>query len=173
MTAFEIGRLAVKTAGRETAKKCVITGFVDKNFVRVTGAGLSGVRTRAANLKHLVPLTQKVDIKENASPEDVAKAFYGLTLETLGEKIQDNLTKTKIAAQSALQIDELIRANVLENNNPIIDWQFKSNITGKLQIDTGDYFIDEVRDKYDITLSFDEIDELVNKCIEVAKLRYK
>lgn len=77
MTAFEIGRIAVKTAGRETAKKCVITGFVDKNFVTITGAGLSGVRKnpRRANLKHLVPLDQKVNIKENASPEDVAKAL--------------------------------------------------------------------------------------------------
>lgn len=76
MTAFEIGRIAVKTAGRETAKKCVILGFVDKNFVLVTGAGLSGVRRRSANLKHLVPLADKtVKIKENASDEDVAKAI--------------------------------------------------------------------------------------------------
>ena len=75
MTAFEIGRVAVKTAGRETAKKCVILGFVDKNFVLVTGAGLSGVRRRSANLKHLVPVDKVVKIKENASDEDVAKAI--------------------------------------------------------------------------------------------------
>ena len=75
MTAFEIGRLAVKTAGRETAKKCVIIGFIDKNFVLVTGAGLSGVRRRTANLKHLVPVEQKVSVKENAKDEDVVKAL--------------------------------------------------------------------------------------------------
>ena len=75
MTAFEIGRVAVKTAGRETAKKCVIVGFVDKNFVLVTGAGLSGVRRRSANMKHLVPVDQIVKIKENAAEEDVAKAI--------------------------------------------------------------------------------------------------
>ncbi len=75
MTAFEIGRLAVKTAGRETAKKCVILGFVDKNFVLVTGAGLSGVRRRTANMKHLVPVDQIVKIKENSSDEDVASAI--------------------------------------------------------------------------------------------------
>ncbi len=75
MTAFEIGRLAVKTAGRETARKCVIIGFIDKNFVLVTGAGLSGVRRRTANLKHLVPVEQKVSVKENASDEDVVKAL--------------------------------------------------------------------------------------------------
>ena len=75
MTAFVIGRLAVKTAGRETAKKCVILGFVDKNFVLVTGAGLSGVRRRTANMKHLVPVDQIVKIKENSSDEDVASAI--------------------------------------------------------------------------------------------------
>jgi large subunit ribosomal protein L14e len=75
MTAFEIGRVAVKTAGRETAKKCVILGFVDKNFVLVTGAGLNGVRRRSANMKHLVPINQKVSIKENSPDDEVSKAI--------------------------------------------------------------------------------------------------
>ena len=75
MTAFEIGRVAVKTAGRETAKKCVIIGFIDKNFVLVTGAGISGVRRRTANIKHLVPVENKVSVKENAKDEDVVKAL--------------------------------------------------------------------------------------------------
>ena len=75
MTAFEVGRIAVKTAGRETAKKCVIIGFVDKNFVLVTGAGMNGVRRRKANLKHLMPINQKLNIKENAKDEDVSKAI--------------------------------------------------------------------------------------------------
>ena len=67
----------------------------------------------------------------------------------------------------------MIKQAVLDNNNPIIDWQYKTNITGKLQIEIGDYFIDEVRDKYNINISFDEMDEIANQCIEVAKLRYK
>lgn len=60
-----------------------------------------------------------------------------------------------------------------DNNCPIIDWQFKIKTTGKLQIEVGDYLIDAVRDKYNIDLSFGEMDEIPNKCIEVAKLRYK
>jgi len=113
------------------------------------------------------------DIPDELKEKDVAKAFYGLSLELLDEKIQDNVIKTQIAVQTALQIDDLIKHAVLENNNPIIDWQYKSNITGKLQIEIGDYLIDEVRDKYNIDLSFGEMDEIANKCIEVAKLRYK
>lgn len=113
------------------------------------------------------------DIPEALREKDIAKAFYGLTLESLDEKVQDDVVKTQISVQTALQIDELIIQAVLENNHPIIDWQYKTNITGKLQIEIGDYLIDEVRDKYNINLSFGEMDEIANKCIEVAKLRYK
>lgn len=113
------------------------------------------------------------DIPEALREKDIAKAFYGLTLESLDEKLQDKVVKTQISVQTALKIDDLIKYAVLENNHPIIDWQFKTNITGKLQIDIGDYLIDEVRDKYNISLSFGEMDEIANKCIEVAKLRYK
>ena len=67
----------------------------------------------------------------------------------------------------------MIQAAVLDNGKPIIDWQYKTNITGKLLIDIGDFLIDEVRDKYHIELSFAEMDEIANKCIEVAKIRYK
>ena len=113
------------------------------------------------------------DIPEALRNLDVAKAYYGLTIESLNEKVHDNIIKTEIAIQTALQIDELIKKAVLENNTPIIDWQYKTNITGKLLIDIGDYLIDEVRDKYDVDLAFVEMDEIANKCIEVAKLRYK
>lgn len=113
------------------------------------------------------------DIPEALRDKDVAKAFYGLTNESLIEKIQDDISRRAISTQVALKIDESIIKAVLDNGRPIIDWQYKTNITGKLQIEIGDYLIDEVRDKYNINLSFGDMDEIANKCIEVAKLRYK
>lgn len=113
------------------------------------------------------------DIPEALRDKDVAKAFYGLTLESLTDKVQDELVRREISTQTALQIDELIKQAVLDNKKPVIDWQFKTNITGKLLIEIGDYLIDEVRDKYNINISFQEMDGIANKCIDVAKLRYK
>ena len=113
------------------------------------------------------------EIPDILKDKDIAKAFYGLSIESLGEKIQDVDLKKEIATQTALNIDELIQKAVLDNDKPIIDWQFKTNITGKLLIDIGDYMIDEVRDKYRISLSFEEMDSIAEKCIEVAKIRYK
>lgn len=113
------------------------------------------------------------DIPEELDKKDVAKAFYGLTLEELDTKLTDEITIKQIALQTALTIDDLILTAVMDNDYPVIDWQHKSNIIGKLLIEIGDYLIDEVRDKYEIDLSFQEMDELATKCIEVAKLRYK
>ena len=113
------------------------------------------------------------DIPEQLKERDVAKAFYGLTVEALSEKIQDNIVRKEVATQTALQIDDLIQSSVLDNGKPIIDWQYKTNITGKLLIEIGDYLIDEVRDKYNVDLSFKDMDKIAEDCIEVAKLRYK
>ena len=113
------------------------------------------------------------DIPAQLRDRDVAKAFYGLTIEALSEKIQDFLILKEVSIQAALHIDDLIRQTVLDNGKPIIDWQFKTNITGKLLIDIGDYLIDEVRDKYNINLSFEEMDKIAADCIDVAKIRYK
>ncbi len=104
---------------------------------------------------------------------EVAQAFYGLSLETLSEKFIDKEILNAVSVNSAISMDDIIQKTILDNGKPVVDWQLKSNITGKLLIDIGDYLIDEVRDKYNIELSFDEMDKLSEKCIEVAKLRYK
>jgi len=113
------------------------------------------------------------DIPEALNGKDAAKAYYGLCVEALSAKIQDSIVCKAISTQTALCIYDKIENAVLDDGIPVIDWQYKSNITGRLQIDIGDYLIDEVRDKYNVNLSFGEIDEIANQCIEVAKLRYK
>lgn len=113
------------------------------------------------------------DIPEALKDRDIAKAYYGLSVEAFSEKIKDDMVRKEISTQAALNIDEMIQDAVLDNGKPIVDWQYKSNITGKLQIEIGDYLIDEVRDKYHVDLSFGEMDKIANECIEVAKNRYK
>ena len=113
------------------------------------------------------------EVPEALQEKEEAKAFYGISKELLSEKMQDEIVLKEVSVQTALNIDELIRKSVLDYGRPVIDWQNKSNITGKLLIEIGDYLIDEVRDKYNINLSFGEMDKLAEDCIEVAKLRYK
>ncbi len=113
------------------------------------------------------------DVPDTLVGKEEAKAFYGITKELLSEKIQDEVILKEVSVETALNIDELIRKSALDNGKPVIDWQNKSNITGKLLIEIGDYLIDEVRDKYNVALSFGEMDKLAGDCIDVAKIRYK
>lgn len=113
------------------------------------------------------------EIPEQLNDRDIAKAFYGLTVEALSEKIQDDIVRKEVAIQTALQIDDLIQDSVLDRGKPIVDWQYKTSITGKLLIKIGDYLIDEVRDKYNVDFSFKDMDKIAEDCIEVAKIRYK
>ena len=76
MPAIEVGRLCVKSAGREAGKKCVIVDVMDKSFIMVTGPKkLTGVKRRRANMNHLALLPDKIDIPRGASDEEVSAAI--------------------------------------------------------------------------------------------------
>ena len=84
MPAIEVGRICVKQGGRECCTKCVIIDVMDKSFVLVTGPKkLTGVKRRRANINHLMPIEDKIDIKRGASDEEVTQAIEtaGLTEE--------------------------------------------------------------------------------------------
>jgi len=73
MPAFEIGRVCVKTSGRDAGKHCVIIDLMDKNFALVTGPkSVSGVRRRRVNVNHLKPLEEKIQIEKGATDEQIA-----------------------------------------------------------------------------------------------------
>ncbi|RLE43936.1 50S ribosomal protein L14e [Candidatus Woesearchaeota archaeon] len=80
---IEVGRLCVKIAGRDARKKCVVIDVIDKNFVMIDGQ----TRRKRCNIKHLIPLQQKIDIPKNASHEEVVSAFKKLGIE-IKEKVK-------------------------------------------------------------------------------------
>ena len=112
------------------------------------------------------------DVPETLNNREVAQTFYRLVSADLTDKVQDSTILSLLSADAALEIDEIIQANVLEDGKPIVDWPDK-NIPGILKIDIGDYLIDEVKEKYKLNLSFTEIDAIADKCIAVATTRYK
>lgn len=79
---IEIGRLCVKTAGRDAGRKCVIIDILDKNRVLIDGQ----TRRRPCNIFHLEPLKELLKIKKGASHEEVADAFKELNLEVRATK---------------------------------------------------------------------------------------
>jgi large subunit ribosomal protein L14e len=73
---IEVGRVCVKTRGREAGLKCVVVDVIDDNFVLITGPkNITGVRRRRVNVKHLEPTPYKLEIERGASDESVAEAW--------------------------------------------------------------------------------------------------
>lgn len=107
-------------------------------------------------------------IKDNPT----AIAFYNLTSEELKDGLASKTTRMDIAAEIAASIDDIVKANVFDNEHPVIDWQKNDDIKGKMRIEIDDLLF-EIKNKYDLELSFDHIDQLIAECIKVAETKYK
>ena len=69
---YDIGRIAVKTLGREAGKHVVIVDIIDKNYLLIDGLT---IRRRRVNYKRIEPLEEIIDIKKAASHKDVEAAI--------------------------------------------------------------------------------------------------
>lgn len=82
MSLFEVGRLAVKIAGRDAGQTCVIIDKIDEHFVVIDGQ----TRRRKCNIRHLEPLPQIIKLKKGASHEEVKGEFKRMGLEVWESK---------------------------------------------------------------------------------------
>ena len=103
---FDVGRVCLKVAGREAGKYCVIVNRIDENFVTVTGPKeLTEVKRRRCNVSHLEPIVDTLEIKADASDEEVMKAYQKANLlEKLNlVKKERKHTETKAKAEKKPQ----------------------------------------------------------------------
>ena len=69
---MDVGRICLKLRGREAGNRCVVVDVIDRNYVMVTGPfELTGVKRRRANMSHLKPLDETIDIPRNASDQEI------------------------------------------------------------------------------------------------------
>jgi len=72
VSAMDVGRICLKTSGREAGKRCVIVDVIDRNYVMVTGPfEVTGVKRRRVNMNHLKPLDEAIEIPRNASDQEI------------------------------------------------------------------------------------------------------
>jgi len=64
MAAIEVGRVCVKTTGRDSGSKVVITKVLDKNFVQIKGLGYK--KHAKCAIRHLEPTAKVVSAKTDA-----------------------------------------------------------------------------------------------------------
>jgi len=100
---IEIGRLCLKTAGRDAGKHALVVDVLDNNFVLIDGE----TRRRKCNIKHLEPLAQVVKIKKNASHEEISKVLKEIKITALStepkEKKERPRKKRKVKQKEAIE----------------------------------------------------------------------
>ena len=80
---IEVGRLCVKTAGRDAMEYCVVAEVVDDRMVTVDG----NTRRKNVNKAHLEPLPLKLDIKQGSDRATIQQEFekHEIPVRTRGE----------------------------------------------------------------------------------------
>ncbi|MFX1389231.1 MAG: 50S ribosomal protein L14e [Promethearchaeota archaeon] len=78
MSIYDVGRLCIKTMGREAGYHCIIVDIIDKNYLLIDGLKL---RRRRVNYKHIEPLEEIVDIKKGTTHEQLEAAIKKAKLE--------------------------------------------------------------------------------------------
>ncbi len=103
---IEIGRLCVKIAGRDAGKRGIIIDILDGRYVLIDGE----TRRRKVNILHIEPLNQKIEIKSNASHEEISNALKELGIVALNTKpkpkTQKPAKKRKTSEQLRVQKEE-------------------------------------------------------------------
>jgi large subunit ribosomal protein L14e len=72
MSVYDIGRICLKTIGREAGHYCVIVDIIDKNYLLIDGLK---IRRRRVNYKHIEPITDTIAIKKGATHEEIEAAI--------------------------------------------------------------------------------------------------
>ena len=100
---------------------------------------------------------------------NTAKAFYGIALENY-KRLFPEMPFKEMAFATAKAFDEIIRKNVVVDDSIMVDWQSKSDIIGRMKIELEDELIDNVKRKYALDFSFDDMDIIIDGCVDVAKI---
>ena len=86
MSVYDIGRICIKTMGREAGCYCAIVDIIDKNYILIDGLK---VRRRRVNYKHIEPTSEVIDIKKGATHKEIEAAIKKAKLEA---KMKENFS---------------------------------------------------------------------------------
>ncbi len=104
------------------------------------------------------------DIPEKLEGHEVAKAYYGIVLQKLSEYLPDDLAREDWLSEIALAINEIIE------HNRIVQWVDNEDVINHMRIEIEDWLFNSVEQK-SFTLDFEIVDDILDRCIDVAKVR--
>jgi type I restriction enzyme, R subunit len=105
------------------------------------------------------------DIPDSLKQNDVAQAFYRSINEILKETVEEDIDFENISSDAALGIDEII------HKNKIVNWTINIDVQNRMKNKIED-FLFELKDRNEFELSFDDVDKIMDECLEIAKVKY-
>ena len=97
---IQIGRLCLKTNGRDAGLRCVILTDTKNNRVLIDGE----TRRRLCNVNHLEPLPTVVSVAKEASHQDVAAVLSHLGITVLATKPKKAIARPRKLRRSKLAV---------------------------------------------------------------------
>lgn len=129
--------------------------------------------SRLAERDYLAKVTEIAEAvrtrKEDNLPEvirqrDVAKAFYGVVQEALAGH-GGNGDHRQVAAETAVRIDDAIL------RERIVNWTTNTDVQNRMRNEIEDV-LHELKSQTGLALTYDEIDQILEKCLDIARRRY-
>ncbi len=125
----------------------------------------------AEYLKQVTDIMESVrDRKDDNIPNELvnnenAQAFFRQSGEILKSTLSKDILK-QVTVEIAINIENIITSNV------IVDWKVKPDIINKMKQQIDD-MVYELQDKYDIQIESQQLNDIIEKSIEIAKNRYE
>jgi large subunit ribosomal protein L14e len=104
---YNVGRICIKTAGRDTNKYCIIIEELGKSYVIIDGL----TRRKKCNIKHLEPTTKTADIKKDADTKVVLDALKkeGIIVKERKESTKDRQDKQERPKKQKVKREKVIK----------------------------------------------------------------
>jgi len=127
--------------------------------------------TDAEYLKKVTDIMNAVvNKKDDDTPKELennenAQAFFRQSKDIL-KSIAKKESLKQVPVELGLNIEQIIKSNI------IVDWKVKTDVINKMKQEIDDMIYD-LQDKYDFQLETDEMNDIIEKSIDVAKHRYE
>lgn len=106
------------------------------------------------------------DIPPELRTRDVARALFGLIRESLEPRKVEATVLASFGSEAALRIDEIIQ------RQRIVNWETNADVQNQMRTLIEDALF-ELKAKHRIELGFEEMDAIMDRCLDVARVRYR
>lgn len=128
--------------------------LADRDYLNQVMEVAESIRTRSGD-----------SLPDKLRNQEVAKAFFGVLKDLLGRHCEDVSAGRELSADAAIEIDEIIQ------EEKIVSWTSNPDVQNRMKNRIEDY-LHELKDETGLAITFEDIDDILEKCLDIAKRRY-